>query len=231
MKMKNNTIVVIPAYNEKETIREVIERSLLFADVCVVNDGSKDSTAEIVQSIPNVTCINHIKNTHIPQAILDGMKYALAQGYEYVITMDAGLSHTPEELIHFIDAPPSDLVIGVRKNKKNVPVYRKFLSQMATLLINLSLRPINSNLPPAKFQDVTSGFRKYSRKSVELLLSRELKAKTFDFHTEALMIIYRNGLTTAEVPITYNFTGSSLNIKVILDGVKMFLEILFRRKR
>ena len=229
--MKSNAIVVIPAYNEEETIKEVIERSLPFADVCIVNDGSKDRTAEIVHSIPNVTCINHIKNTHIPKAILDGFKYALAQGYRYVITMDAGLSHKPEELTHFLDASHSDLVMGIRRDKKNTPAYRRFLSYMATFLINISLRPINSNLPPAKFHDVTSGFRRYSRESVKLLLGRKLKAKSFDFHTEALMIIYRNGLTISEIPITYDFSNSSLNIKVLLDSVKMLLDISFTRRK
>jgi dolichol-phosphate mannosyltransferase len=229
--MKKNVIVVIPAYNEEETIREVIERSLPFADVCIVNDGSKDRTAEIVQSIPNVTCINHIKNTHIPKAILDGFKYALAQGYEYVITMDAGLSHTPEEMIHFLDVAHSDLVIGVRSEKKNTPAYRRFLSYMATFLINISLRPINSDLTPAKFHDVTSGFRRYSRESVRLLLSRKIKAKSFDFHTEALMFIYRNGLTITEIPITYEFSNSSLNMKVISDSVKMLFNISFTRRK
>ena len=229
--MKSNAIVVIPAYNEEETIRTVIERSLPFADVCIVNDGSKDSTAEIVQSIPNVTCINHKKNTHIPKAILDGFKYALAQRYEYVMTMDAGLSHRPEELTHFLDAPHSDLVMGIRPDKRNTPAYRRFLSYMATFFINISLRPINSDLPPAKFHDVTSGFRRYSRQSVKLLLSRKLKAKSFDFHTEALMIIYRNGLTISEIPITYDFSNSSLNMKVISDSVKMLFDISFTRRK
>lgn len=229
--MKNSTIIVIPAYNEEKTIKEVVKRSLSFADVCVVNDCSKDRTAEIVRSVPGVNCITHIKNTHIPQAILDGMKYAIEHKYKYVITMDAGLTHKPEELDKFINAPYSDLVLGVRENKKNTPAYRKFLSYIATFLINFSLRPINSNLPPAKFHDATSGFRRYSKKAIKLILSKKLKANTFDFHTETLMIIYRNGLTIKEVPITYNFTNSSLNMKVILDSFKMFMDMLFTQRK
>lgn len=231
MSLKNEAIVIIAAYNEEKTIKEVVERSLPFVDVCVINDGSTDKTGEIVKSIPNVTCINHISNTHIPQSILDGMRYAFEHYYEYIITMDAGLSHKPEELAHFINAPTSDLVLGVRKNKMNVPLNRKILSYVAKRLINFSLRPINSNLPPAKFTDVTSGFRRYSRRSVELLISRKLKARTFDFHTETLMIIYRNGFSTSEIPISYEFSNSSLNSKVVLDGFKMFLDFLFKRRK
>ena len=228
--MKNNTIVVIPAYNEEETIREVVEGSLRHADVYVVDDCSKDKTAEIVQSIRGANYLKHNKNTHIPRAILDGIRFALGKDYDYVITMDAGLSHDPDELRSFIKKPHSDLVVGVRKHKRNVPLYRKLLSRTATALMNISLRPIGSGLPRANFRDVTSGYRRYSRKAASLLLEREMKAKTFDFHTESFMLIYRNGLSISEVPISYHFSNSSLNMKVVRDGVRMFLDILLTRR-
>ena len=90
-------------YNEEQTIGELIERSKKYTDICVVNDGSKDKTADIVNSYPEVVQIIHQKNTHIPQTIRDGMKYAYDNNYDYVITMDAGLSHSPEELTHFLE--------------------------------------------------------------------------------------------------------------------------------
>jgi dolichol-phosphate mannosyltransferase len=229
--MNKDTLVVIPAYNEEKTIKAVVKRSLQFSDVCVVDDGSKDRTGEIVESIHGAVCITHVKNTHIPQAVLDGMRYGLKQGYKYVITMDAGLSHRPEELPNFTKAPEADLIVGFRARKKDVPLYRSFLSYCAKLLINFSLRPIGSGLPKAKFKDVTSGYRRYSRKAMKLLLSRKMNAKTFDFHTEALMLIYRNGLSIREIPITYRFTGSSLNTRVIITGIKMFLDFFFTRRK
>lgn len=227
---RKRTLIVIPAYNEEKNIREVIERSLPFANLCVVDDGSKDRTNEIIRSFPMVICITHKVNTHIPQAILDGMRYAYDNGYDYVITMDAGLSHKPEELKMFIDAPQSDLVLGVRTHKKNVPIYRKFLSFMAKVLINFSMRPIGVDIPPASFNDVTSGFRRYSRNAFGLLLKKKLRAKSFDFHTEALMIVYRNGLSVSEVPIVYDFTGSSLTMKVVIQSIKMFLHMLSTKR-
>jgi dolichol-phosphate mannosyltransferase len=225
------SIVVIPAYNEAQNIRQVVEGAMKYADVCVVNDGSKDRTEEIVMSISGVKCINHARNTHIPQAIIDGMAYGFSQRYSYIITMDAGLSHRPWELANFINAPHSDMVIGVRTQRLNVPLHRKALSRAATFLINRALRPVGSNLPKARFSDVTSGFRRYSRKAVDLLLNREMKAKSFDFHTEALMYIYRNNLEISEIPITYNFTNSSLSKQVVLDSVSMLLDCLFNRRK
>ncbi len=68
-------IVIIPAYNERESIQQLVEVCKLCADVCVVDDCSTDGTGEIVDQIPDVICIHHERNTHIPEALLDGMRY------------------------------------------------------------------------------------------------------------------------------------------------------------
>jgi dolichol-phosphate mannosyltransferase len=229
--LKPRTLIIIPAYNEEKTIREVIRRSLPFGDVLVVDDASKDRTARIVRTFKNVGLIVHPKNTHIPQTVRDGMQYGLDHRYDYVITMDAGLSHLPEELPRFIDAPPCDLVLSYRAKRRNVPFHRRVLSKTAAVLINLALRPIGSGLPFPHFRDVTSGYRRYSRKAVQLLLRKKMKAKTFDFHTEALLLIYRNGLSIREVPITYVYSNSSLNSRVLKTGMKMFLDMVFSRRK
>jgi len=229
--MKKDVVVIVPAYNEEATIGELIKRVSPFADICIVDDASKDRTAGITKLFPSVKLISHEKNMHIPQTILDGMKYALGKGYKQIITMDAGLSHKPEELPNFLNIEDFDLVLSVRKKSKNVPLFRKTLSKMATFLINFVIRPIGSELPHKKFHDVTSGYRMYSRRAVKLLLDRKMRARTFDFHTEALMLIFRNGLKITEVPITYNFSNSSLNMRVIMDSVIMFLNMLFSRRK
>jgi len=226
-----NTIVIFPVYNEEQTIGELIERTKKFADICVVNDGSIDNTADIVNSYSEVVQIIHQKNTHIPQTIRDGMKYAYEKNYDYVITMDAGLSHSPEELIHFIEHPDCDLLIGFREKKINVPWYRNLLSNIGSFSINMVIRPIFSGLPYRKYKDITSGYRRYSKKAIEILLNRKMLSRTFDFHSEAFMLIYRNSLTIKEIPITYVYTNSSLNYKVIIDSVSMLLNMLISRRK
>jgi dolichol-phosphate mannosyltransferase len=225
MPRRNDVLVVIPAYNEAATIGELIQRTLPYADVCVVNDGSRDDTENIVKSFENVACLTHAKNTHIPQTLRDGMQYGVSQGYRYIVTMDAGLTHKPEELPRFLQCPECDLVLGVRTERQNVPLFRKIISRTATLLLNLSLKPWGSRLPRPRFHDATSGYRRYSRRAAQLLLNRPMKAKTFDFHTEALMLVYRNGLPITEVPISYDFSNSSFNYRVLFTGIKMFLNI------
>jgi dolichol-phosphate mannosyltransferase len=227
---RGKTLVVIPAYNEADSIAEVVTRGLKFADVCVVNDASKDRTGEIVASIPGAVCITHVRNTHIPGAIRDGMSYADKHGYDYVVTMDAGLTHLPEELPRFINAPPADLVIGRRTKTANVPRYRKLVSFCASVLYRIALRPLGSSLPPLAFHDVTSGYRRYSRAAVKLLLSKRFKARTFDFIPEALMFVYRNRMSIIEVPISYEFSNSSFNWRVLRTGIGMFADILVSRR-
>jgi dolichol-phosphate mannosyltransferase len=221
------TLVVVPAYNEATTIAEVAGRAGKFADVCVVNDASTDETGTIVSALPGVVLITHGKNTHIPGAILDGMRYAFEKGYDYVVTMDAGLTHKPEELPRFLDAPHADLVIGRRVKPVGVPFYRRLISACATILYNFALRPVGQAARSGRIHDVTSGYRRYSREAMELLLSRKFKAKTFDFIPEALMFICRSGMSVGEVPISYEFSNSSFNARVLKTGILMFLDILF----
>ena len=229
--MSKTTIIVIPSYNEEQTIGEVIERSKSYADICVVNDGSKDKTGKIIQSHSDVIQIAHETNLHIPRTIRDGLTYAYDNGYDYAITMDAGLSHLPEELPLFVNHPDCDILIGCRARRVNVPWYRRALSYIGTLTLNMAICPPFAKLPRPRFKDITSGYRRYSKKAIEILLNRKMVSRTFDFHSEAFMLIYRNGLSIREIPITYVFTNSSLRFKVIVDSVRMLFSMFFSRRK
>lgn len=210
-------LIVIPAYNEEDNIREVVLGAKQYADVCVIDDCSQDRTPSILQEIEDIHIIHHEINTHIPGALLDGMRYAVQQGYDYCITMDAGLSHAPHEIPRFINHPHSDLAIGVRQQKRNTPFHRKLLSRMANPIYNLCL-----DLPPAIFRhryyrDIPSGFRRYSYEAMDFLLSRQIKSRSFGVLFETTMLIYRGEFTISEVPITYTFSKSSLNASAVRD--------------
>lgn len=218
--MSRRALVVIPAYNEEETIEQVASRAGRHADVCVVNDGSTDATREILERMEGVHAIHHETNTHIARAILDGMRHALDAGYDCVITMDAGLSHDPAVIPEFLAHGDADLVIGVREARVDVPWYRSALSRGATFLLN---RVVERRFTPwggARLRDATSGYRLYSRRAVELLLAAPLRSRAFDFHLEALTYVYRGGLRVEEVPITYVFTNSSLRWRIVEEAAR-----------
>ena len=220
------TLVVIPAYNEAENIAEVVTRATRHAPVLVVNDGSKDATGEIAASLPNTAVINHVRNTHIPGAILDGFKYALAQGYDYAITMDAGLSHDPQLIASLIAQPDADLILSYRPDPKNVPVYRKALSRAAAHLVNAAIRRPRWQVWKRGYRDVTSGYRRYSRRAMEAVVNAPMVCKSFDFHLEALAVVSYAGLTIREFPITYVFSNSSLTRKVVGQAFRTWLRLL-----
>ena len=229
--MKKKVLIVIPAYNEEETLAVLLNECKNFGDVCVVNDGSRDNTAKILSSFPGITTITHKKNLHIPQTIRDGMTYALKNEYDFVITMDAGLSHLPKELPHFVEHPFCDLLVGYRAKQINVPESRKLLSVLATFLLNIAIRQNLFKLPIPWFKDLTSGYRRYSKKSIKILLSKKMLSRSFDFHSEAFMLIFRNNLSIQEIPITYVFTNSSLTLQVIIDSIKMLAHMLINKRK
>jgi len=217
--MRRPTLVVIPAYNEADDIETVVRQTLIHADVCVVDDASTDDTAAIVGSIDGVNLIRHTQNTHIAGAILDGMRFAVDAGYDHCVTMDAGMSHDPDELPRLLADSDADLVIGSRVTHVNTPIYRRLLSLVGNALINLGLDQRRVPWGGAGLRDTTSGYRNYTRRAVELLLAAPMKSRSFDFHLEALAYVFRAGMRIQEVPITYRFSNSSLRLPIVREAL------------
>jgi dolichol-phosphate mannosyltransferase len=213
-------VVVVPAYNEADTIEELVLRASKYADVCVVDDASTDGTGDLVEATGRGVCIRHEKNTHIAGAILDGFRYARDQGYDYCVTMDAGLSHDPDKIPEFIAHAGADLVIGYRAETTNVPPHRRGLSWGASKLMNLALAGRFVPWGGAGLRDATSGYRMYSRRAFECLLDAQMQSTTFDFHIESLAYVYRAGMRIEETPIHYEFTNSSLRPGIVIDALR-----------
>jgi len=228
---KSDYLIIIPAYNEEETIEELVSRARKYADICVVDDKSNDATPEILERLENIHVITHEVNTHIPGGLLDGMRYAVEKGYKYAIAIDAGLSHNPDEITRFINHPHSDLAIGTRTTKTNTPLSRKALSFMGNLIYNCCLEFPKSIIKSKYYKDISSGYRRYSNKTMNLLLSKNIESKSFDILFESVMYVYRNRLSISEVPITYNFSNSSLNPNVVMDCLKMCLKVVLKPRK
>ncbi|EKR65052.1 glycosyltransferase, group 2 family protein [Leptospira weilii str. 2006001853] len=227
------SLVVIPAYNEEETIREVVERALKYSDVIVVDDASKDKTPEIVQALikkhsKKLFTIRHEKNTHIPGGIQDGMKFAVEKKYDSVVTMDAGLSHDPDKLPEFINTD-TDLVIGSRITTDGVPLYRKLISFLAAKVINYCISPGLFDVFGYRLRDCTSGYRKYSKRAFTWIAESKLESIAFDFHMEALSIVAKNKGTIREIGIHYVFSNSSFNRRVLKQAIWFALKLLKRK--
>jgi len=237
----SKNLVVIPAHNEEETIYDVVTMSLKHADVSVTDDGSRDNTADILKFVQaecnqdkhphKLNIITHPQATHIPKGLQDGLLFAVASEYDFIVTMDAGLSHDPDALPAFFNYNSKiDVVIGSRRKTQNVPLYRKVISTMARVVVNYALTTSYFDIQGPGIKDCTSGYRRYSKRACELISKAELKSKAFDFHMEALALCYRAEMNVEEIPINYVFSNSSFNNKVLKQAIKFGMHLISTKK-
>jgi dolichol-phosphate mannosyltransferase len=225
--IRSRTLVVIPVHNEAASIENVVRRAMRHAPVCVVDDASTDETPAILARLEGVHVIRHEKNCNYAGAILTGMRYGLTNAYDYVITMDAGLSHDPDELPRFLGAGEADFVIGVRNAAHDwqVPAYRRVLSKGGTVLMTLALWRRGGR----SLHDCTSGYRRYSRAALMLLTETPLQGRSFDFVLETAALLSWSGVSIAEVPISYRYTNSYLNVRAVWRALRMWGTLFFRQ--
>lgn len=230
----SKNLVIIPAFNEEETIEAVVRSAIPHSHLCVVNDASKDKTGEILERLKEefsdrLFVIHHEKNTHIPGGIRDGMIFARDREYEYVVTMDAGLSHDPAMLPQFFSYKPCDVLIGKREKVEGVPLYRKFISFLAARVLNYCMSKGLLDLLGPRISDCTSGYRRYSRNAFTHIANATLESRAFDFHMEALTLSYRAGGTVEEIGIHYKFSNSSFNRRVLKLAIAYAWKLLRRK--
>ena len=199
--------VILPTYNERQTVEDVVERVLAASDridVKVVDDSSPDGTGDLVRKVtdrqPRVTLIERPEKGGLAGAYLDGFGVALAEGYDLIVEMDADLSHRPEDLPRLLQAARNHhLAIGSRYmaggRVRNWGLLRRVLSRGGNLYVRILL-----GLPVA---DATSGFRVYRREALRELVTHRLRSEGYAFQVELAYRAWRRGLAVAEVPITF----------------------------
>jgi len=200
-----NISVVIPTYNERDNVvllvRQIV-KLLPDSTILVVDDNSPDGTAEALRNlkIPNLTVF--VRNERgLGSALRYGIKKALELETEFVVTMDADLSHNPTYLPQMVKLAVEadyDLVIGSRYVKgggiENWPLRRRVISRGANYLFRLISRsPLNDN---------TSNYRVYSRKAGTLALNCET-ANGYEFQICSVFKIVKSNLRTVEYPIIF----------------------------
>lgn len=201
-------LVVLPTFNERETLGGVIERVLARvpeADILVVDDSSPDGTGLLADRIatmtPRVTVLHRPEKQGLGTAYIAGFTRAIELGYRHVIEMDADGSHLPEELPALIEAAHSGagLVIGTRWIKggviENWPWYRWLVSRAGTQVARLVLR--------SRLRDLTSGFRVIDTQWLQRLDLAAIDSQGYGFQVESAWMLERLGCPISEVPITF----------------------------
>jgi apolipoprotein N-acyltransferase len=199
--------VILPTYNERDTVEEVIDRVLAASDrvdVMVVDDSSPDGTGDMVRKIADrdtrVSLVERPEKGGLASAYLDGFVQAISKGYDLVVEMDADLSHRPEELPRLLEgAGTHHVTIGSRYvpggRVQNWSLVRRALSRGGNLYVRLLL-----GLP---VRDATSGYRVYRRDALRELINRQLRSEGYGFQIELAYRAWRRGMSVGEVPITF----------------------------
>jgi dolichol-phosphate mannosyltransferase len=202
-------LVIIPTYNEKENIENIIRKVMSLSGlyhVLIVDDGSPDGTAAIVKKMQNefpdrLFILERKGKLGLGTAYIAGFKWALERDYEYIFEMDADFSHDPDDLNRLYDAcrQGADMVVGSRYTKGgkvvNWPWDRIFISKGGALYTKMiTWMPVN---------DPTAGFVCYSRKVLSTIPLDKVHFVGYAFQIEMKYRAWKLGFKIGEVPITF----------------------------
>ena len=213
------SLVVIPTYNESESIGEILDGlKELDVDVLVIDDGSPDGTADIVRR-HNVEVVERAGKQGLGSAYRTGFSIAIERGYTYVIEMDADGSHQIKDLETMMEwIGSADLLIGSRwvsdGSIENWSKFREYLSKSANVYANLLLS--------LGVRDTTSGFRIYTSALLKKMEIATIRSEGYCFQIEMTRRAISRGGSIAEVPITFierTHGKSKMSFAIALEAV------------
>ena len=222
MSRASDVLIVIPAYNAAQTLPELIARCKKAArelPVAVVNDGSADSTGEVLAKLDVVTLV-HQGNRGKGQALLTGFDYAKQEGFAAVITIDADLQHAPESIPAFVELYRTgqyDIIVGARTIDLTVMPFDRWWTNKTTSWII-------SKITKQRITDSQSGYRLISTR---VWHSVQLATTDYDLESEVLIKAGKMGYRIGEVPIATIYTGGKSYINPLADTWR-FIKLVWR---
>lgn len=225
----NDTLVIIPTYNEIENIEAIIRA--IFAqkkgfDVLIVDDNSPDGTAKVVKTLQkefsqSLHLLQRSQKTGLGTAYIAGFKWALNKAYQYIVEMDADFSHNPDDLVKLYEACSSngaDMAIGSRYvngvNVVNWPMSRILLSYFASKYVRFITR--------MHIHDTTAGFVCYKRKVLEQINLDGIKFVGYAFQIEMKFKAYLKQFNIIEIPVIFTDRAkghSKMSSKIISEAI------------
>jgi len=206
----SRNLVIIPTYNEKENIENII-RAVFSQEIdfhiLIIEDGSPDGTAAIVKNlqkefVDKLFMLERKGKLGLGTAYITGFKWAIAHEYEYIFEMDADFSHNPKDLIKLhkaCSAEGADVAIGSRYvsgvNVVNWPIGRVLMSYFASKYVRFVLG--------VDIADTTAGFKCYRSEVLKTIELDNIKFKGYAFQIEMKFTAYKCGFQLKEVPIIF----------------------------
>lgn len=203
-------LVIIPTYNEKENIENIIRAVFALPEafhLLVIDDGSPDGTAAIVKKLQKefperLFIVERKGKLGLGTAYIAGFKWGLEHKYDFIFEMDADFSHNPQDLPRLYNAcanEGADVAIGSRYvsgvNVVNWPIGRVLMSYFASKYVKF--------ITGLKIYDTTAGFKCYRREVLETIELDKIRFKGYAFQIEMKFTAYKCGFTLREVPIIF----------------------------
>jgi len=223
--------IVIPAYNEGQRLGATLERVLGYvreqgwnAEVIVVNDGSRDNTAELVREFAArdsvLRLIENPGNRGKGYAVRNGMLNARG---EIIVFSDADLSSPIEEMPKLLAglAAGADIAIGSRWLRAELQTHRQSLHRQ---LFGRIFNVLNRLILGLQFRDTQCGFKAFTRRAAQMILPLQ-RIERWGFDPEILFLARKFGLRVEEVPVRWGHVGGT-RINPLVDGTRMFQEML-----
>ena len=227
----SDSIVIIPTYNEKENIENIIRAVFDLPhsfDVLIIDDGSPDGTAQIVKELQiefpqRLHLVERSGKLGLGTAYIAGFKWSLLHDYQYIFEMDADFSHPPKDLLNLYEACSSgeaDVAVGSRYVNNlvsvvNWPIGRILMSYFASIYVRI--------VTGLMVKDTTAGFVCYTRRVLERFEFEKIKFKGYAFQIEMKFTSFKYGFKIKEVPII--FVNRELGVSKMSGGI--FSEALF----
>lgn len=219
--VKPNILALIPAYNEEVGVADVIHGAAKFLPVLVVDDGSRDRTAQISEEAGAVV-IRQVPNQGKGAAMRAGFRYALEHGYDGLITLDGDRQHNPDEIPTFLDCytqTQADLIIGARDFRK-MPTIRRISNTIGRAMFSWALGQ--------KDRDNQSGYRFISSRLMQKLV--DSTERGFEFEVEMLAVCVKLGYRLEWVSIQTIYAGEKSHI-VPLKHIVNWFRIIAKTRR
>ena len=207
---KSDSIVIIPTYNEKENIENIIRAVFGLEkvfNILIIEDGSPDGTAAIVKELQKefperLFMVERTGKLGLGTAYICGFKWAIEHEYDYIFEMDADFSHNPNDLPRLHNACATegyDVAIGSRYvsgvNVVNWPMGRVLMSYYASKYVQF--------ITGIKVKDTTAGFKCYRREVLETMELDKVRFKGYAFQIEMKFTAYKCGFKIKEVPVIF----------------------------
>lgn len=205
--MADSVLVVLPTYNERDNLPTIVAQILDAApdaDLWIVDDNSPDGTGELADHLaadcPCIKAFHRARKAGLGTAYVDSFQRALAGNYDYVVEMDADLSHDPKALPELLaEARYADLVLGSRYveggSTPDWTLPRRLISHVGNIVARLVL-----GLP---VHDATTGYRVFSRRALATMHLAGIQLQGYGFQIETVYQCHRAGLRIHEHPICF----------------------------